>query len=162
MLGHLIYRGEFKVEWKRQLAFSCVTKGGDLARGELAYHCLSHNNLNEFMGYRLTDSPSGEPAPVRLAWLWAYANSEGKRPALTDKEVTELINGLPAKYRQLALFYFSVQANYLPHSLEYYVEKLGVMSDADISAMNEGEGEREPPGGTRSLYGFPSSQFIES
>jgi hypothetical protein len=162
MLGYLIYRGEFKVEWKHQLAFSCVTKGGDLACGELAYHCLTHNNLMEFMGYRLTDSPRDEPAPIRLAWLWAYANSEGKRPALTDEEVIELINGLPAKYRQLVLFYFSVQANYLPHSLEYYVEKLGVMSDADIGAINEGEEQRETPGGSRSLYGFPSTQFIES
>lgn len=116
----------------------------------------------EFMGYRLTDTRSDEPAPVRLAWLWAYANSEGKRPALTDNEVIKLINGLPPKYRQVVLFYFSVQANYLRKPLEYYVEKLGAISDADAGAISEGEAERELPGGSRSLCEFPAAQFIES
>jgi hypothetical protein len=160
MLSYLLYRGELKVDWKIRLAESCVTKGGDFSRGVLAYECLQ-KNISEFMGYKLPESPEGQPEIVRLAYIWAYINSEGRKPVLTDENVLTLIKGLSPQYRYLVLFNLSAQANYLPHPLEYYIEEIGATSDEDKKAIDDGLEERQPPGGTRTLYGLPIVQFID-
>jgi hypothetical protein len=161
MLSLLTDRGEPKVEWKAHLADSCAAKGGDFSSGVLAYHCLD-KRVGEFMGYRLADSPEGEPEPVRLAWLWAYINSKGRQPPLSDDSVINLVNGLSSQYRYLVLYYLSVQANHLPRPLDFYVERIGLTSDADHEAITEGLDNRQPLEGSRSSYGYPVSQFVSS
>lgn len=161
VLSLLTDSGEPKVEWKARLADSCAAKGGDFSLGVLAYHCLNER-VGDFMGYRLADSPEGEPEPVRLAWLWAYINSKGRQPALSDDVVINLINGLSSQCRHLALYYLSVQANHLPRPFEYYVERIEPTSDADHEAIAEGLDDRQPPEGSRSSYGYPVCQFISS
>lgn len=161
ILARLTERGEPTVDWKLRLADLCAVKGGDLSRGVLAHHCLE-NRMGEFMDYRLADSPEGEPEAIRFAWLWAYIRSEGRQPALSIDIVSRLINGLSPQYRHLALHYLSVQANYLPHSLEDYLEKIEGISDADREAIEEGCQNRQPPGSTGKRYGFPVARFINS
>jgi len=161
MLSLLADRGEPKVEWKARLASLCAAKGGDFSRGVLAYYCLD-KRVREFMGYQLSGSPEGEPGPVRLAWLWTYINSKGQQPTLSEDSVINLIKGLSAQYRYLVLYYLSVQANHLPHPLDYYVERIGPASDADHEAIAEGLDDRQPPEGSRTSYGYPVSQFISS
>jgi hypothetical protein len=69
----------------------------------------------------LTRRRGSRSRPFRL--LWAYIRSEGRQPALSIDIVTSLINGLSTQYVIWRLQYMSVQANYLPHPLEDYLEK---------------------------------------
>lgn len=161
ILSILTDRGEPTVDWKARLADSCVAKGGNFSRGVLAYRCLE-KRVGEFMGYRLAASPEAEPEPVRLAWLWAYVNFEGRRTSLPDDTVINLINGLSSQYRYLVLLYLSVQANHLPYRLEYYIEKIGATSEADKEAIADGLNDRQPAEGSRSYYGYPVAQFVNN
>jgi hypothetical protein len=160
MLSTLLYRGELKPDWKITLAESCITTAGDFARGVLAHHCL-HSTLTEFMGYRLSNSPDGEPEPVKLAWLWEYINSKGQRPTLSEQEVVSLVLGLSPTYRHLILRYLSVQAHYLPQPLEFFITEIGADSEEDKNAIDAGLSQRQPAGGSRSTFGFPAIQFVD-
>jgi hypothetical protein len=159
VLARLTERGEPTVDWKLRLAGLCAVKGGDLSLGVLAHRCLE-TRVGEFMGYRLADSPEGEPEAVRFAWLWAYIRSEGRQPALPIVVVSSLINGLSPQYRHLVLRYLSAQANYLQHPLEDYLEQIEAISDADKEAIEDGAKNRQPPGSTGKHYGFPVAHFI--
>lgn len=159
MLIHLTQRGKPEIEWKLDLARRCAIKGGDVARGALAYYCLNKPLTDEFMGYRLSTSPAGESEMIRLAWIWAYINSGGTRPALTADEAIEVVESLTPEFRRLVLFYLSVQAHHLPSGLPEYLARFQDGSAADAEAIEEGAGERQPPTGSRLMYGYPASQL---
>jgi hypothetical protein len=158
ILNYLIDARDEPTGWRLNLAERCVRKGGDFSRAALAYHCLD-KSVSEYFGYALTTSPNNESEIVRLAWLWAYANSK-KISSFSDDDVVPVLESLSDSYRHLALQYFSIQANYLPRPLDDYIKVLTAWTEADSRAVDKGLEDRQPPKGSRSLYGFPVVQFI--
>lgn len=148
------------VSWKVELAHLCIAKGEQFAQAVLlCSHQTNDRAQAEYLRYVPPTSPLEESEPVRLAWLWVYANQGDSKRGLTVDQVITLLDGLTYPYRQLALLNLSVQANYLAKQLQRYLKALETRTDEDAVAIQEGKRGRQPAEG-RKTYSFPIRQLI--
>jgi hypothetical protein len=142
--------------WKVDLIRACISKGGDLGRAMIVYRQFTTPNCTQTLNLIPSSSPESESAAVRLAWIWAYASSGGRQPALHIRDLVNLIESLREPHRECALCYLSVQANFLSIELRQYLEEIEAVGGADAEAVREGKEERQPADGVHKTWGFPA------
>jgi hypothetical protein len=159
----LLIRGRDLKEttWKVELARQCITKGEEFSQAVLLFNHFSHEReQTQYLNYCPPHFPMNESEPVRLAWLWVYANQQKSERDLTGGQAIDLLDTFAYPYRQLALFNLSVQANHLPKQLQRYLSRLQTSSDQDREAIQRGKEQQEPAGKYRTLS-FPTWQLIQ-
>jgi hypothetical protein len=162
MLQLLINRRNFKdATWTLELARKCIEKGDELAQAVLFYAHRSYNReQTDMLGYRPPESLADQPASVRFAWLWLYANQDQRQRTLKSSEAIDLLVGLSDDFRESALFILSVQANYMPIEVQEHLQGLEQNSGPAAAAIQLGKERRQPSGGKRTTYSFPILHFL--
>lgn len=164
--AHIYTNG--RPEWKVRLQEECVAKGGEFARAVLKMTELQRRSwAGDSTGP--TERWEEESEPVKLAWVWAYANSAGQTPPLTQEELVRLCDQLTEPYNQLAFYILGHQMEAsppLPDSVRQWLT--GVMSRAawiatgakqNDSHRKRSKESRLPEG--RVLPGYPAN-FLAS
>jgi hypothetical protein len=162
LLNILLYdgKGEPKPRWKFEAARACVAIGGKLARAVLAYNSFDHQRGSAALGYSPLTTMQEEPSQVRLAWVWSYANTAGRKPNMTVEETKELIKGLDEHERLLAINYLTAQAQSLPREIRELVEGFETAGEPYKRAIEEGRTHQQPKEHGRTTWSFPSEQFF--
>lgn len=142
--------------WKQKLLQECLGAGGELAEAALAYSWFEAGQ--EFKGLNYGGPPSLEEAsePVKLAWLWAYATSGGRRPEIEPSKVVEILRQLNSPFREFAIFYVAMQATRLPELVRNYIDAL---TDPKVE---QGKAERPANENVTWTYGFPNLSIAEA
>lgn len=157
MLQKFLVEGSFSEdEWTVKMMQLCIEKGGELALGVLAAHHFARS-LQASPFYVLPEALAKEQEIVRLGALHAYAHAHGERERsyLSEDEAIALVEGMNYPYRDLALYYLSVQVVRLPTKVRAYIENLEGDESEDGEAVRYGKKERQPEKGPWTLFKFP-------
>src|SRR5690606_13548749 len=102
MLADVLFRGNASGgSWKASFAKKCADSGGELARAVLTYNAVSRGgSVLDFA----PPLPTTEPAPVKLAWIWAFANRGRTVPIMAANEILDLLRSLRGTFRYLGLY----------------------------------------------------------
>ncbi|MDD5208947.1 MAG: hypothetical protein PHV36_06150 [Elusimicrobiales bacterium] len=145
-----------KTTWILESAELCFRKGDILSIAVATYFHEHSEGSREILNFVPSAPKEEKREPIILAWLWALANSDSKYSAAILYNPIELLGRLTGRFREFALYYCSVQYEFLPKELQEHLQSLESKGDNDSDCLIKGKKERQSASkNSRSLWGFP-------
>jgi len=147
--------------WLLEMCKTCFVNGGELAIAVATYFSETKSESVKALDFSPQEPQQERRELVILAYLWALANSDSRKGIELPYDPTELLSRLTGPNRERALYYLSVQLEFLPTELREHVQLLKSSGGTDAAAISKGEAKRQSAGkNSRSNWGFPVESFL--
>jgi hypothetical protein len=158
MLALLKYSNK-EASWRREFVDLCIGRGGEFAQGVLEYDRLQRGSW-EADTVPITEGRANASQPMKLAWVWAYANTAGASPALSLQQLQQICDELEPWYAERAFYILGYQMDALPPLpglVQEWLRSASSYQDWIAAGAKDNDSSRSESLGCRSrrLPGYP-------